>query len=159
MRKKIVDNLDEYILVTMLGISTVVIFFQVVMRHVFHNSLSWSEEFARYLFVWQTWLSAGYAVKKQRHLRITSIIDLLRDTKRVLMEVTVLALWLAFSVFLCVNSAMLCAEIYDQGQLSTAMGVPMWIPYFAVPAGTFYMAYQVVREIIRFCRQLKPVRE
>ena len=153
--KKILNNLDEYLLITMLGISTTVIFLQVVMRYVFSNSLSWSEEFARYLFVWQTWLSAGYAVKKNRHLRITSAIDMVSGKKRLLMELSVLVLWFAFTAFLCVNSAKLCVMIYNQGQLSTALRVPMWVGYLAIPVGTAYMAIQLICEFTRFYRELK----
>ena len=155
--KKILKNLDEYILILMLGISTTVIFLQVIMRYVFQNSLSWSEEFARYLFVWQTWLSAGYAVKKGRHLRITSVIDMTSGKKRVLMELFVLVLWFAFTAFLCANSAMLCVMIYNQGQISTALRIPMWIGYLAIPVGAAYMALQLICEFIRFYRELKTV--
>ena len=155
--KKILNNLDEYILVLMLGVSTTVIFLQVVMRYVFSNSLSWSEEFARYLYVWQTWLAAGYAVKKQRHLRITSVADMVSGKKRALAELSVLALWFAFTAFLCVNSTQLCVMIYSQGQISTALRLPMWIGYLAVPVGTAYMALQLICEFIRFYRELKTV--
>jgi len=156
--KKILMNLDEYILVAMLGVSTSVIFLQVVMRYVFHNSLSWSEELARYLFVWQTWLATGYAVKKQRHLRITSVIDMTSGKKRIMTEMFVLMLWFAFTVFLCVNSAWLCMMIYDQRQLSTAMRIPMWIPYMGIPIGTAYMAIQLIFEFTRFYRELRPLK-
>ena len=153
---KILKNLDEYILVTILGISTSVIFLQVIMRYVFSNSLSWSEELARYLFVWQTWLATGYAVKRRRHLRITTLVDKTSGRKRLLIEMIVLAIWFAFTVFLCVYSARLCTMIYGQGQVSTAMRIPMWIPYMGVPVGTAYLAIQLVCESIRFYREFKP---
>jgi len=153
---KILKNLDEYILVTILGISTSVIFLQVIMRYVFSNSLSWSEELARYLFVWQTWLATGYAVKRRRHLRITTLVDKTSGRKRLLIEMIVLAIWFAFTVFLCIHSARLCTMIYGQGQVSTAMRIPMWIPYMGVPVGTAYLAIQLVCESIRFYREFKP---
>ena len=39
-------------------------FVQVVMRYVFHSSLTWSEEMARYLFVWLVYFSVAYTAKK-----------------------------------------------------------------------------------------------
>jgi TRAP-type C4-dicarboxylate transport system permease small subunit len=156
--KKIIQNFDEYLLMAMLAFSTTLIFLQVIMRYVFGYSLSWSEELARYLYVWQTWLSAGYAVKKRRHLRVTSLVDLAKGVNRVLIELFVLLLWLGFSIFLGFKSAELCVMIHSQGQTSTAMGLPMWIPYLAVPAGAFFMAYQVVLEFLRFFRELRLAR-
>lgn len=51
--KKLIHWLDEYLevslCVALMSVMTVVIFVQVVMRYVFHNSLTWSEEFAKIL--------------------------------------------------------------------------------------------------------------
>ena len=156
--KKIIFNLDEYLMILMLAVSTVLIFAQVVMRYVFGNSLSWSEELARYMFVWQTWVSTGYAVKKRRHIRITSFVDLTSGVKRVLLELIVLAIWFAFSAFLGYESIGLCRMLHAQGQTSTAMGMPMWIAYLSVPMGSIIMAYQIAREFARFLGDLRPSR-
>ena len=56
---KIWDHLEEYILVPSLMISTALIFYQVVMRFLFKDAPSWSEEAVRYLYVWQTWLGVS----------------------------------------------------------------------------------------------------
>ena len=46
--KKFLNNFEEYFCVWTLAIMTIVVFVQVVMRYVFANSLSWSEELARF---------------------------------------------------------------------------------------------------------------
>jgi TRAP-type C4-dicarboxylate transport system permease small subunit len=148
--KRIIFNLDEYLMILMLAVSTALIFAQVVMRYVFGYSLSWSEELARYMFVWQTWVSTGYAVKKRRHIRITSFVDLTAGARRALLELVVLTIWFAFSVFLLYESVGLCRMLHAQGQTSTAMGLPMWIAYLSVPMGSITMAYQIAREFARY---------
>ena len=65
------DHLEEYLLIGSFFITVTVIFIQVVARYVFNNSLTWSEEFARYIFVWQIWLGASYAAKINKHINIT----------------------------------------------------------------------------------------
>jgi TRAP-type C4-dicarboxylate transport system permease small subunit len=153
--KKVIENLDEYILMAMLAFSTALIFLQVVMRYVFGNSLSWSEELARYMYVWQTWVASSYAVKRGRHLRITSLVDLAARRRRVLIEMAALTIWLAFSVFLCYMSSTLCQKIFTQGQVSSAMGLPMWIAYLAIPAGAVLMSFRLVQQLARNAAKLK----
>jgi TRAP-type C4-dicarboxylate transport system permease small subunit len=153
--RKIIQNLDEYVLMVMLCASTLLIFFQVIMRYVFMNSLSWSEELARYMYVWQTWIASSYAVKLGRHLRITSVIDKAKGRRRAFLELVVIVLWLGFSVFLCFKSAELCSLIFDQEQTSPAMNAPMWLAYMAVPVGTALMAFRLVQQFIANLAALK----
>lgn len=58
--------------VAMVGI----IFFQVIMRYVFNNSLSWSEEFGKFLFVWISWIGIGIGHRRKEHIKITMLVDL-----------------------------------------------------------------------------------
>ena len=59
----IYNNLEEYLLVVSLVINVLLVFLQVIMRTVFKNSLTWSEELSRYIFIWQIWLGASIALK------------------------------------------------------------------------------------------------
>ena len=55
------DHLEEYLLVFLMVVEVVVVFAQVVTRYVFHSPLAWSEELARYMFIWLVWIGAAYA--------------------------------------------------------------------------------------------------
>ena len=84
--RSFLEKVEENLLLFLLFVSVVVIFSQVVMRYVFQNSLSWSEELGRYLFIWLTWLSTGYAVRQKRHLRIEVLSDFLGEKKKLVVE-------------------------------------------------------------------------
>ncbi|HRV99007.1 MAG TPA: TRAP transporter small permease, partial [Aminobacteriaceae bacterium] len=88
--RKAFDRVEEVFLVGSLAFNVVLIFIQVVMRYVFQNSLSWSEELARYIFLWQTWVGASYAVRMRRHFRVEMLVDLMKGRLRKWYELVVL---------------------------------------------------------------------
>ena len=77
----IYNNLEEYLLVVSLVINVLLVFLQVIMRTVFKNSLTWSEELSRYIFIWQIWLGASIALKYNEHIRVTLIYSFLKNKK------------------------------------------------------------------------------
>ena len=147
MLKKIWEHFEEYLLVWSLMFSVALIFLQVVMRYVFINSLSWSEELARYLFLWQIWLGASFAVKKHRHLRIELFVDKLKGRKKQLFELAVLLIWFGFSLFLAIKGSELTIMLFKRGQVSPAMQIPMGYAYASVPVGCGLMAIRLLEEM------------
>ena len=147
--KKIWDHLEEYVLVWSLMFSVFLIFLQVVMRYVFRNSLSWSEELARYVFLWQIWLGASFAVKEHRHLRIEMIVEKLHGRNRQFFELFVLLVWFGFSVFLALKGSVLSMLLFKRGQVSPAMRIPMGFAYASVPVGCTLMSIRLALEMWR----------
>lgn len=143
------NKIEENLLYASLIFTVTVIFIQVVMRYVFSNSLSWSEEAARYVFIWQTWIGASYAVRKKRHLRVEALVDRFHGVSRKFIELVVLALWILFGCFLIYKGYQLTKLIYVRGQISAALGISMAIPYAAIPAGSFFMTSRLVVEAFR----------
>lgn len=45
-------HLEEFIMVLLLSSIVVIMLFQIIRRYIFNDSLSWSEEFCRYCFIW-----------------------------------------------------------------------------------------------------------
>jgi len=146
---EIYNKIEENLLFASLIFTVTVTFIQVVMRYVFSNSLSWSEEAVRYVFIWQTWIGASYAVRKKRHLRVEAFVDRLHGVPRKFIELVVLALWILFGCFLIYKGYQLTKLIYMRGQISAALGISMAIPYAAIPVGSFFMTLRLVVEA--FC--------
>ena len=72
---QILDRLEETILVGMFTLMVFIIFAQVIMRYIFNNSLSWSEELGKFLFVWISWLGISIGAKRKEHIKITMFVD------------------------------------------------------------------------------------
>lgn len=71
----VLDRTEEMTIIGMFAVMVIVIFLQVIMRKVFNNSLTWSEELGKFLFVWITWLGISLGERKGEHIKITMLTD------------------------------------------------------------------------------------
>ena len=147
-------NAEEKFLVYSLMFTTTLIAAQIFMRYVVQSSLSWSEELTRYVFLWQIWVGASYAISVKKHLKIDVFVNSLHGGAKRTVQFVALCLWFFFSGFLAVKGTELVLWVYRQEQLSTAMQIPMAIPYLAIPLGGTLMAIKLVYEFkVLFSRQ------
>lgn len=73
------EHIEEVLLVAFSVVMVVVIAMQVFMRYVMDNSLSWSEELARFCFIWLVYIGISYGVKKQRHIKVDAMLILFKQ--------------------------------------------------------------------------------
>ena len=141
-------NFEEKLLVILLIVTVTLTFIQVVMRYIFHNSLAWSEELARYLFLYLIWIGAAYAVKREQHLRIEIILNRIPKEKLKTFENFIYFIWLGFSVFLFISSLNMTMDVFASGQLSPAMRIPMGYAYISIPLGTGLMCFRIIQKML-----------
>lgn len=156
---KILNNFEEYICVTGLAVMTAVVFLQVIMRYVFSSALSWSEEFARYTFIWISWVGASYAVREGAHFRVQVFVNNLKGNARKCLELCVLAAWFTFCFFLAWYGTELVLFLINTGQVSAAMEIPMSLPYMAIPVGVGCMCIRLIIEMWKVIKSFKSTAE
>lgn len=114
-----------------------VIFIQVIARYVLHNSLSWSEEIGRYLFIWITFLGAVIGVKERLHVGVDVIVNSLpAGVRKILMLVGNLLMMLFVGYML--QGSFKLIEL-GRHQVSPATSIPMLYPYLILPLGSILM--------------------
>src|SRR5699024_12877416 len=72
--KHLDDHIETYLSTILLLIISVLCIIQVVMRYIFNESLTWSEDIARYAFAWFVYTSAAYAVRYLRHVKFSFLV-------------------------------------------------------------------------------------
>ena len=72
---KALDKIEDTCLIAMFAAMVGIIFFQVIMRYVFNNSLSWSEELGKFIFVWLSWIGISIGHRRKEHIKITLLVD------------------------------------------------------------------------------------
>ena len=149
--KFIDEQFEKWFLIVSLIVMVLVTFMQIVLRW-FNAATVWAEEFSRYVMLYQVWVGASYAVHEDAHIRITALIGKLSGGRRRGMDLVVLTLWLLFALWLTVESCVLVGKIAAMGQVSSAMRIPMTIPYASVPIGGALMTIRLVQKIVERLR-------
>ncbi len=65
--KYVWEHLEEFFIIPLMFAMSIIIFIQVIMRYVFQNSLTWSEELARYMFVWLVYFAVSFTARREKN--------------------------------------------------------------------------------------------
>lgn len=152
--KAIDENFELSICIALMSIMTILIFVQVVMRKVFGNSLTWSEELARYVFIWLVYFGISYGAKIQKHIKIEAALHLFPKKLRPIIIIVGEILFLAFALFIVYAGFGLVQKQMVLGQQSPAMHIPMWFLYAAPPVGFLFTAIRQVQNIFGGIKEL-----
>lgn len=145
---RIFDGIVDAVLVVALATISVVLVAQVALRYLFNAALPWPEELSQFLLVLISFLGMYRAIGKDQHIRI----DWLPKTRRPLLLTLRIAGLVAVCVFLGYvgyGGWQLAMTAWEQP--STALRVPMAIPYLIVPVAcglSLIAVAAVVRSIL-----------
>lgn len=142
------NNLEAMIVSTLLFTMSILVGLQVFMRYVMRNSLSWSEELARYCMVWLVYVGVSYAVKKNMHIRVDVINLVLSDRMKKAVAVFANLMFLAFAVIVVWLGYGMAMRIARLEQTSPGLEIPMACVYMAVPCGLGLSAIRLVQSLI-----------
>lgn len=124
-----------------LSIVMLSVFLQVLARYVFHWSLPWPEELARYCFIWGSLLGAGIALETRKLHDIDIVFNLLPKIVQPFISFMINLLALGFLVILVRYGIELLSVTHQQ--MSSALVIRMSYVYGAVPfAGSLMLISQ-----------------
>lgn len=136
---RLVDRIENFLVVMLMLTATVVAIAQVIARYVFNNSLYWSEEVILYSLIAMTFLSASMGIRYAAHISVDMLYALAGPRlTRVLRYITVL-LGVVFALSLLYFGARLFINTLNMGQLSPAMQIPVAYIYFSIPMAAAFM--------------------
>ena len=138
------ENFEEIIMMVLCAIMAVIMIVQVGARYVLRSSLSWSEELTRFLFIWSSFLSISYCIRKRLSIQITLLIDAFPFKIKYIIIMAVDIVCLVLYAYLTPNAYSYLMQTIANGQLSTALRLPMWVIYLAPVVG---FALSVVRSL------------
>lgn len=139
------QNLEEFLLVLFLAAMAVLMGIQVLARYVLGMSLSWSEEVARYLFVWSGFLSVSYCTKKCVSIKIEQFVASFPKRWKAALKVLNHTIELVLFLYLLPFAWNYFYSAVISGQKSPALGLPMYLVQAAPMTGFVLCAFRVVQ--------------
>lgn len=127
---RILDFVEIYLNGFILLAMSVIIFLQVIFRHL-GMPLVWTEEIARFLFVWVIYLSTSECVKHSRHLSIDILPLILGEREKLVLRLISDLIGMVFFCFVAYYGTKVIGTFFAKPQYSQATHTNMIVGYAA----------------------------
>ncbi|MEW6624827.1 MAG: TRAP transporter small permease [Bacillota bacterium] len=154
------SKIEEYAITVFYFSFTVILLNEVIRRYFFAASTDWSEEVARFLFVFLVCFAAAYAVRERGHLRI-SIIDNLVSKKikfylYIFYDICFLILAVAIIYYsVQIMQLQIRTDTLAMSESLRKLNLNMAYVYAAVPLGWALMIYRLIQRFILTIKEYK----
>lgn len=142
-----INKLAEGI-ITLLFVAIVIVgSLQVFNRFILNVSLSWSEEFQKFAFIWLVFISIPVAYNRAAHLRVDTFFELFPAPLQKTMRWVIDLLWIGLGVSLIAYTWRLMQV--TKYQLSPGLGVSMSVVYAGLVIGGVYLVLCVAANMFK----------
>ncbi len=154
MEKKVKNReggltLIEKIIALLFSLIIITMFTQVIFRYLFNQSLYWSEEIVRYIFVWLVFLGGALVTRDREHIGIDFLLSKFPSRFSKSLTYINLSIIILVNFFFTIAGIILVFKL--KGSFSPALGLPVnWFLYAALPLSSLlsgYYGYQNIRKI------------
>ncbi len=124
---RLLDRLEFWFIALACAAIVVLVFLGVLSRFVFAHPMAWSEELARYLFLWAALVGAASGCRNNQHGGIPLLVHKFSPLWQRAVEFFVTGLVLVVLGVLTWQSYASTRQGLESGQTSLASGIPIWV--------------------------------
>jgi C4-dicarboxylate transporter DctQ subunit len=128
-------SIEETVVAVILAAMVIILFAQVFARVIFSSSIVWSEEVARYLFIWLVFLGLGAVTLRGGHIAVDVLLLRLPAKGRRIATQTIYGIVFMINVVVIFATVRMIEVVLSLNQASPAANIPMGLVYLAVPIG------------------------
>ena len=144
--ERAVNGVVRWVVIVLMLVMTVTVSLQIVFRYVFNIPLGWSEEMARFSFVWVSFFGASALMRVREHVNVTVFVDNVPPRLRAVCVLAANFCALIFAYYFVVGGIALTTN--EWAQLAPAMQIPMGWVYVVIPISAVLMAIWIVLQTI-----------
>ena len=125
----------EFLALLCMAVMTVLIVAQVILRYVFNDPLTWSEELARIVFIYMTFVGIGAAYGRRRHMFVDAIVILFPMKIQKAIQWLVVGVASVFFLVVMVVTIRMIVDLFRSELNTPALEIPMGLVYLIIPLG------------------------
>jgi len=125
---------------------------QVIMRYIFNNPFTWSEELSIAAFIYLAFLGVGAAYAKDRHLWVDAFVVALPRRMGIIVNGFVLVLSAIFCILVSILMIKVIVVTWKVGITTAALEIPRAFIYLSLPLGCILFLIQVLSKFRRLGR-------
>ena len=150
--------LEEIIIASFMGYFVFAIVIEVIAR-LLKVSAPWTEETARYAFIWMTLVGSAVAAKRGLHVRV-DILEIYAPKKlKPVIHWICMFLFLVFTVILFVVGLQVCMNVVKNPQKTAVLKIStVWV-YAALPVGMFLTSFRLIQNMVRAFLESRKAKE
>lgn len=130
--------------------------YQIAVRYFFNKPSTMSEELLTYSFTWMALLAAAYVFGKRDHMRMSFLADKVTGGKKVVMEIVIEFLLMAFAAVIMVFGGCQITQL-TMTQVTASLRIPMGYVYLVLPISGFCIIVYCALNIIDMAKGRKKV--
>ncbi|MFC3041822.1 TRAP transporter small permease [Virgibacillus xinjiangensis] len=138
----VINRATEIITMSLLLAMVALVFLQVCTRLLLDSSFSWTDELARYMFIWVVFLGGGIAFQHGTHISIEAMKEKLPFHLQRVLQVFVTVVCILFFILLITTGIQLMNS--SMSQTSPALSLPMGLMYSVIPVSGLLQIWNVI---------------
>ncbi|WP_418316633.1 TRAP transporter small permease [Piscinibacter sakaiensis] len=142
---KILDRLEEWIVILMLTAMTLLTFIQVVLRYVFNSGFTWALEMTTIFFAAMIFVGISYGVRVGAHIGVDAIVSRLPPPIRRATSIVVVLLCLVYAGIILYGSFGYVSKMYSVHVEMEDLPIEVWMVRAILPLGYVLLTFRFIQ--------------
>ena len=147
--RKVINTVIKIACILLFGFMVIIGTYQILVRYIFNNPSTISEELLTYSFTWMSLFAAAYVFGKREHMRMGFLADKLSSKKLTILNVII---EIAFALIVMVYGGVSITSL-SMTQKTASLGIPMGYIYIVLPITGIIITLYGILNIIGLIRK------
>ncbi|WP_404455016.1 TRAP transporter small permease [Virgibacillus necropolis] len=148
-----IESIEKVISIILIAALTLVLASSVFYRYFLNEPIYWASEASIFMMAWLTFIGGSLGLKYKSQASITFLVERFSKGGKRILDIISHILILLFLILLIYLSYEWIFSLTSQK--SSAMRIPMWIPYLSVPVGLTFSFIHLLNYTINLVKNNK----